>query len=51
MMPRVGFIMKTRQGSRLTHQLAGRDEMDEFAEGVAFCFPVRLQTAKGGLVG
>ena len=25
--------------------------MDQLAEGVAFCFPVRLQTAEGGLVG
>ena len=45
------FIMKARQSSRLTHQLTGGDEMDEFAEGVAFGFPVRLQTAEGGLIG
>ena len=43
--------MKIRQASWLTHQLVGRDEVDEFAEGVAFYFPVSLQTADGGLVG
>ncbi len=47
----MSFIMKVRQASRLTHQLAGGGEMDEVAEGVAFCFPVSLQTAEGGLVG
>jgi hypothetical protein len=33
------------------HQFAGGDEMDEFAEGVSLRFPVRLQTAKSGLIG
>jgi hypothetical protein len=36
---------------RLSHEIAGGDEMDEFTESVAFCFPVRLQTADGGLIG
>jgi len=47
----VFFIMKAWHASRLAHQLASGDEVNEFAEGVAFCFPVGLQAAKNRLVG
>jgi hypothetical protein len=40
--------MGVAKGLRLAHQLVGGDEVDEFAESVAFRFPVGLETTEGG---
>jgi hypothetical protein len=37
--------------SWLAHQFVGGDEVDEFAESVAFRLPIGLETTEGGLVG
>ena len=46
-----GFHRVLRQDLWLLHQLASRDEVYEFTEGVTFGFPFVLQATEGGLVG
>ena len=48
---KTNFALRQRQILWLLHQITSSDEVDEFAKGVVFRFPVSLQAANAGLVG